>query len=177
VRPGRVAKLVALDAFGLPDRPPEEAPGRYEKWLNQLAKPQAHRSYANAADFAGRLRRENARLSETQADFLAAHLCESDRAGGVRIAMDPAHRRVHPVLYRRREAEACWRRVRAPVLSVIQADSTYRRLLGVSDEVFDTSEACFSDFRQIELADCGHNLHHDQPERLARIIEAFLLSD
>jgi pimeloyl-ACP methyl ester carboxylesterase len=176
IRPARVRKLLSMDAFGLPDRPPEQAPGRYEKWLNQLGAPQGFRSYPNLDAFANRLMRDNPRLDRTRATFLAAHLTEPDGIGGVRLAADPAHRSVHPVLYRRAEAESCWRRVRAPVMSIVQADPAYRRALGVSDEADRAAKACFADFREIEIADSGHNLHHDRPGQLGRIIEEFLLS-
>jgi len=177
VRPARVARLVALDAFGLSDRSPEEAPGRYEKWLNELAAPPGFRSYPDAAAFARRMLRDNPRLGAPRAAFLAEHLTEPDGQGGVRLAADAAHRNVHPVLYRRAEAEACWRRVSAPTLWVVQADSAWRRALGVSDAACDAARACFRDFREIALADSGHNMHHDQPGPLARIIEEFVLSD
>ena len=36
VRPSRVSKLVNLEGFGLPRSHPEEAPKRFEKWLNEL---------------------------------------------------------------------------------------------------------------------------------------------
>ncbi len=177
VRPARVAKLVSLDAFGLPDRPPEEAPGRYEKWLNELAAPPGFRSYPDATAFARRMLRDNPRLDAARAEFLAAHLTEPDGEGGVRLAADAAHRNVHPILYRRAEAEACWRRVRAPTLWVVQSDPAWRRALGITDAVYEAGKACFRDFREAVIAHSGHNMHHDQPERLARIIEEFLLSD
>ena len=33
--------------------------------------------------------------------------------------------------------------------------------------------ACFSDIREVVLQECGHNLHHDQPQQVARLIEEF----
>lgn len=177
VRPGRVARLVALDALGLPDRPPEQAPQRYEKWLDELAAPPAFRSYPDVEAYARRMQRDNPRLDAVRAAFLAAQLTEPDGDGGVRLAADPAHRKVHPVLYRRAEAESCWRRVQAPTLSVAQADPAWRRAFGVSDADHAAAAACFRNFREVALEACGHNMHHDQPQRLARIIEDFLVSD
>ena len=51
-----------------------------------------------------------------------------------------------------------------------------RRRLGVNDEAHAEAAACFRDFREIAVADSGHNLHHDQPGEVARIIETFLLA-
>src|SRR5258708_19856863 len=36
IRPARVAKLVNLEGFGLPQTRPEQAPGRYSLWLDEL---------------------------------------------------------------------------------------------------------------------------------------------
>ena len=176
VRPARVRQLVALDAFGLADSDPERAPGRLEKWLNELERPTSFRAYPDRAALAARLQAANPRLPADKADFLATHLGEADGEGGIRLAGDPAHRRVNAVLYRRAEALAAWRRVAAPTLWVEPADAGLRRQLGVSDEAHAAARAAFRDFREVAVADSGHNLHHDQPREVARIIEAFLLS-
>ena len=36
VRPERIAKLINLEGFGLPATRPEQAPGRYAKWLDEI---------------------------------------------------------------------------------------------------------------------------------------------
>ncbi len=177
VRPNRVARLIALDAFGLADSRPEEAPGRMEKWLLQLDADSAFRGYPDRDALAGRLQADNPRLSWDKAVFLAGHLGEPDGGDGIRMTGDPAHRRVNPVPYRRAEAFACWRRVTAPSLWVEPADPALRRRLGVSDEAHSEGKACFRCFQEVEVPDSGHNLHHDQPEVVARIIETFLLSN
>lgn len=174
VRPSRVSHVVSLDAFGLPERVSEEAPGRYEKWLNQLAAPQTFRSYPDVEAFARRMMRDNPRLSLEKARFLAGHMTESDGEGGVRVAIDPAHRHVNPVLYRRAEVESCWRRVNAPVLWLGQADPAWRRAMGVGDDLYRAGAACFRHFTEQTLTDTGHHLHHDQPVQVAASIEAFL---
>lgn len=177
VRPNRVRKVVALDAFGLVDRKPEEAPGRYEKWLTEMRAPMLFRPYADFATLGARLQRDNPRLSAERAQWLARHLGEDDGQGGVRLAGDPVHRRVNPVLYRRAEAEACWRRVAAPVLWVEPMDHALRHRLGVDDVDYLAAMACFRSLRREAIADAGHNMHHDQPQVLAGIIEPFLQSE
>lgn len=174
VRPARVARLVALDAFGLADSRPAQSPGRLEKWLNDLAQPVGFRSYPDPAALAARLQADNPRLSDDKARFLAAHLGEDDGQGSIRLAGDPAHRRVNPVLYRRAEALACWQRVTAPALWVEPDRPTLRHRLGVDDAVHAQARAAFRDLREVRVSDSGHNLHHDQPGEVARIIETFL---
>ncbi|THF63422.1 alpha/beta fold hydrolase [Pseudothauera rhizosphaerae] len=176
IRPERVAAVVALDAFGLADRSPDEAPARYAEWLDDLARPVSFRPYADFAALAARLTRDNPRLGAECADWLAHQLAEPDGAGGVRLLGDPAHRRTNATLYRRAEAEACWCRVSAPVLWLVPDGAELRRRLGVDDQAHEAAKACFPDFREVVLPDCGHNLHHDRPADVARIIEDFLLS-
>lgn len=174
VRPARVRRLVALDAFGLADTSPEQAPGRLEKWLRDLAAPAVFRGYADEEALAARLQSDNPRLSVERARFLAGHLGEADSGGAIRLAGDPAHKRVNPVLYRRAEVLACWRRVSAPTLWIEPDVPALRRRLGVDDDAHAEARAAFRDFREVRLPDCGHNLHHDQPGEVARIIENFL---
>lgn len=177
VRPGRVSRVVALDAFGLVDRRADEAPGRYEKWLQEMRSPMFFRPYADFDTLAARLQRDNPRLSVERAGWLARHVGEDDGNGAVRLAGDPSHRRVNPVLYRRAEAEACWRRVVAPVLWVEPGDQALRHRIGVTDADYLSAISCFPSLRRELVADAGHNLHHDQPQSVAGIIEPFLMSD
>ena len=50
------------------------------------------------------------------------------------------------------------------------------KLRDATDELIERKSA-FRDFRETLLEDCGHMMHHDQPEKLAAIIEAFLQRD
>lgn len=175
VRPARVAAVVSLDGFGLADRDPSEAPGRLEKWLGELRAPSGFREYESREALADRLRRDNPRLDAARAAFLAAHFGEVGEDGVVRYAADPAHRRVNPVLYRRAEVLACWRRVTAPVMWLVPEEPALRRRLGVSDADYAQARECFRDFRELAVGDTGHNMHHDQAPTVARAVEDFLV--
>jgi len=174
IRPERVAGLVNLEGFGVRPAEPAEAPGRYRKWLSQVREEPRFRHYRNREEYAARLMRDNARLTPARAAFLAEHLAEAEQ-DGVRTAMDPCHRWVNPVLYRIEEAKACWREVRCPVLFVRGDDSTYLRDYIAGEEDYRARLACFAQAREALVADCGHNLHHDQPEAVARLIEEFFV--
>ncbi|MCB1959040.1 MAG: alpha/beta hydrolase [Rhodocyclaceae bacterium] len=176
IRPARVTSVVAIDAFGLADRPAEEAPGRYEKWLREQSAAPQWRDYDDWDAFARRLQRQNPRLDGAKAAFLARVLGRARDDGRIVLAADPAHQGVNPVLYRRAEAEACWRRVRAPVLWIEPDDIALRRQLGLSEAAIAAGKACFADFRAHLIADAGHNLHHDAPLEVARLIDAFCLA-
>jgi pimeloyl-ACP methyl ester carboxylesterase len=174
IRPERIERLVNLEGLGQRRHHPDEAPERYANWLDQLRDCPRFRSYPDRAAFAVRLQQENSRLDNARATFLAEHLGEPDGAGGIRLAADPYHRWLNPVLYRLEEAMVLWKRVTAPVLWLTGADSAiFRQLVAADREGYRQRLACFRDLREVALADCGHNLHHDQPAEVARLIEEF----
>ena len=173
IRPSRVAAVVTIDGFGLPDADPSEAPGRYQKWLRDLDGAQGWRIYDDFEALATRLQKQNPRLIDERAAFLARALGRELADGRVTLLADPAHRRVNPVLHRRGEAEACWRRVRAPVMWIEPGEVHLRDRLGLGAADVAAGKACFADFREHLIADAGHNLHHDAPEQVARLIEHF----
>lgn len=173
VRPQRVRAVVNLEGFGLRDAAPGEAPDRYARWLDELKAPPALRTYATREELALRLRRNNPRLSEARARFLAEHWGEPAPDGGFRVAGDPAHRIVNPVLYRWAEVEACWRRVTAPVLWVEGRQTDALKWAGDGQEIA-RRRAALASCRVETIDGAGHMLHHDQPERVAQLIEEFL---
>ena len=175
IRPDRVAKLLDLEGLGLSGNPPEKAPERYARWLGELVEDKpAFRDYDNFEALAGRLRGNNPRLSEERSLFLARYWGRAKSDGRVELASDPAHKLVNPVLYRTEEAMACWRKVTAPVLWVEGAESNATEFLKVSSDDLAARKKCFRHLTERTIAGAGHMVHHDQPERLAEVIEEFL---
>jgi pimeloyl-ACP methyl ester carboxylesterase len=176
IRPERVRKLVNLEGVGLQPGKPEDAPARYAQWLNELRDPPLFRPYANKEEVAKRLQANNPRLTNKRAAFLAGHWA-AEKAGRWKLLADPAHRVVHPVLYRIDEITACWKSITAPVLWVEAEDSIMWRWTASKDEIrqeMDRRIGFVSDLTFVRMEEAGHMVHHDQPERLADIIEAFL---
>jgi pimeloyl-ACP methyl ester carboxylesterase len=174
VRPHRVAKVVSLEGFGVPAEPPELAPEKLSKWLDALRDPPSFAPYANLAAVADRLQKNNPRMSREHAEFLAAHWAEVLPDGSARLRSDPRHKLPFPTVYRSEEARAAWQRVRAPVLWVAACDSFVARWLGEEEAGLVRRVASFRDGRLATIADAGHMLHHDQPARVAEVIEPFL---
>lgn len=174
VRPGRVAKVVNLEGFGLSPTRPEDAPGRYARWLDELADPPRLKPYASFDALAARLQKSNPRLAPERAAFLARHWGREGEGGAVVLRGDPAHKIINPMLYRYEEALACWREVHAPVLWVEAAQSQAAQRLGLDAAAQAERRSAFRNVRQATLQDAGHMLHHDQPETLAQLIEPFL---
>ncbi|MDB5866748.1 MAG: alpha/beta hydrolase, partial [Betaproteobacteria bacterium] len=130
-------------------------------------------TYASFAELAARLKANNPRLPDDKADFLARHWGhETD--SGVELRSDPRHKAANPYLYRIDEAIACWRRITAPVLLVNGRDSHIPTWLKDHPAELAERKAAFKDLREVELEDCGHMMHHDQPEKLAKLIEDFV---
>lgn len=175
VRPERIHRLVNLEGFGLPDSAPEGAPERMAKWLDELREPARLAPYADVAAVAHRLRKNNRRLAPDRADWLAAQWSVAAEGGRV-LRADPVHKRSHAVLYRRAEALACWARIRAPVLFIEGEDDSLAAYWGsrYPRSELDARLAVVPKLQRQRLAGCGHMLHHDQPEALARSLQAFL---
>lgn len=174
VRPERVSHLVNLEGFGMSRTEPAKAPARYAKWLAQLAEKPGFRDYADFAELAARMRGNNARLSAERALYLAAHWGRQNAAGRVELRSDPAHKLINPVAYQLEEAMACWRNVAAGVLWIYGAESNSMERMRIQAADHEARKACFRGLREHTLAEAGHMLHHDQPERLAALVEAFL---
>jgi pimeloyl-ACP methyl ester carboxylesterase len=175
IRPERVARLALLEGFGLPRTVPAAAPGRYEKWLAQLAQPPAFRPYASFEEVAQRLLRNNPRLDPERARFLATHWARQLDSGEVVLNSDPGHKLVNPVLYRLDEALACWRRIAAPTLWVWGDGKWMGEWFKTGEEDLAERRAAFRDLAEVRIAHAGHMMHHDQPAELARVLEEFLV--
>jgi pimeloyl-ACP methyl ester carboxylesterase len=177
VRPERVAKLIDLEGFGLPLTHPKQAPSRYRKWLDELREKPVMRSYASQAEVATRLQKTNPRLSDARAEFLSGHWARENAQGRWEILGDPAHKNSSPLLYRVEEIMACWQKITAPVLWVEANETDVWRWMGPKDEArieIDRRIAFIPNVRTEMMLDAGHMLHHDQPEKLAEMLEAFL---
>jgi len=177
LRPERVKKLATLEGIGIKRTEPDAAPKRVVKWLDALRDPPRFKPYASFDEVAQRLKRNNPRLTEDKAQFLARHWAGENSAGIVEMRSDPRHKAANPYLFRVDEALACWRRITAPTLLVSGKDSHIVAWLKDVPEQLAERKAAFRDLREVELEDCGHMMHHDQPRRLAGLLEAFLADE
>jgi pimeloyl-ACP methyl ester carboxylesterase len=180
VRPERIRRLVNLEGFGMPATTPDQAPGRYAKWIDELKK--LHRgemnlvAYDAVAGVARRLMKTNRRLSSDKANWLAQHWAQEDAQGKWRILGDPAHKMSHAQLFRVEEVLAIYACISMPLLMVEAADdslSAWWKDQYTLEEYHQRLQAV----PQVEIArieDAGHMMHHDQPQVLAQLLERFL---
>ena len=171
IRPNRLGWLVNLEGIGLRRTSPETAPDRYGQWLDEIREPLVEGRYASVRQLAEVLMRRNPRLTADRAEFIA-RAWTRDTEGGVRLAFDPRHRFVNPVLYRREEAEACWARVHIPMLLVAGGSSGHeeRRREDFSDALV---KRLFNDVKIVTLPGVGHMMHHEDPAAVAAAIVEF----
>jgi pimeloyl-ACP methyl ester carboxylesterase len=166
--PERVNAIVNVEGFGLADADPDNAPQRYRDWLEAQ---EAGRNFSFYPDFTGlvrRIRSRNPGLSEDRAEFVARQWAREDN-GAVRLRADPRHKLPNPILYRRAEAAACWRRISADVLLISGENSSFRTQLR------DFASSWGPDTESCVIEGVGHMIHFEAPEALAKQIEQFLL--
>ena len=174
IRPERVGRLVLAEGFGLPPTKAEKAPERYAKWLEEIRDPPTLRPYATFDEVAERLKKNNPRIGDERARFLAPHWAEQMPDGSIRLRADPCHKMVNPVLYRVEEAMACWRHITAPVLWLWGDGEWMMKWMKGDKALLDSYRSCYCSLREQTIAAAGHMMHHDQPQEFARAIESFL---
>lgn len=167
----RVAALINVEGFGLPDSNPSDAPDHFRKWIVASRSRPPHIAYESFEALVPRILRLSPDLSEDRALFVADRWAERHSDGIVRIKADAAHKLPNAVLYRREEAVSCWSRVSAPVLVVVGADTDHKRYLRLW---MDPESQPFNEQETVTIAGAGHMVHFDQPALLAAAIEDFL---
>jgi pimeloyl-ACP methyl ester carboxylesterase len=181
VRPERVRRLINLEGFGMPATQPEQAAGRYAKWMDELKSLHlgeiALKPYSDAASVAQRLIKNNPRLSAEKAAWLAPHWAQPNAQGQWHILGDAAHKIVNANLYQVDEVLAIHRRICAPTLVVEASDQQIaQRWQGrYSLAEFHERLKHVPQMSQATVTNAGHMLHHDQPEQVAVLIETFVL--
>ncbi len=184
VRPERIRRLINLEGFGMPASRPAQAPARYARWLDEIKGlhqgESALKTYDSAAGVATRLMKTNRRLPQDKADWLAHQWAEprQDEGGATRwhILGDAAHRIVNPVLFRLDELLALYGRIGAPTLVVEASDDSLGQWWGERFTLAEFHERlqAVPELRREVLSECGHMLHHDQPQALAQQVQDFL---
>ncbi|HYN58146.1 MAG TPA: alpha/beta hydrolase [Rubrivivax sp.] len=176
VRPTRVRRLINLEGFGMPQTQPQDAPKRLAQWLGELKAPQLMRSYASLDEVAARLVKTNPLLPADKAAWLAPHWSRQALDGRWHLLGDAAHKRVNPVLSRAEDTMATWSLISAPLLWVEGAGTEFGKWWGdrYTRAQFEQRLSVVPSVQRLQLKPAGHMLHHDQPEALARALEAFI---
>jgi len=173
--PERVARFVDVEGFGMRGSTSVDAVRCYQDWIRALQRPPAQKYYASVRELAERVRRESPRLTPERALFLAQAWANVEPDGRITRRADPAHRMPRATPWRLDEYAAIWSRIRAPMLWVEGTESEHFDMFKESEGGYESRLALFPTIERRErIAGAGHNVHHDQPERLAAVIEEFL---
>ncbi len=173
VRPERVRCVVNLEGFGMPRTQSAEAPGRLRRWLDEIRTGHTVKEYESLNQLVEVIGFRYPRFGRGVAEFVAAAWSRPVDNGRVRLLGDPRHRRVNPILYKREDAEACWRAAKAPTLMVLGEESEILEKLSMESDF----AAFLTQFPAVEIAHvagAGHMLHIEKPREVAALVDAFL---
>jgi pimeloyl-ACP methyl ester carboxylesterase len=173
LRPERVRCVINLEGLGLPRTNSADAPKHMRKWLDQIKRPLLEKNYNSFEQLASIIQFRYPRFAPGVAAFVARVWGMPDENGRVQLAADPRHHWMNPIIYKREDAEATWREIRAPLLMMTGEESDYLKRLGRDG----TMEALRMAYPGVELASilgAGHMLHIERPDLVAPLIEAFL---
>lgn len=180
LRPERIRRLINLEGFGLPDTVPGQAPGRLTQWMNEVR--QLHlgtlklKTYDSLDAVASRLAKNNRYLSMDKARWLAHHWSAEITPGQWTILGEAAHKITSAQLYRVDEVLAVFRNIAAPTLMVEAQDDSMTAWWRGQFTLAQHHERlkAVAQVETVTLADCGHMLHHDQPQAVAELLERFM---
>lgn len=173
VRPNRVTRVVALDAFGLVDEHPEKTPDLIARWMDAWRDgPEPSRAYDTIEELAIRLRQTNGRLTMDKALFLAAESSRRRPDGRFEWSFDPHHRTPFPIPHRKTEWAANMKRIEAPALWL--ASGRVSRIDKEEPGGIAARATLLKNVIVEKVDETSHNLHHDKPAEVARIVEDFL---
>ena len=173
LRPARVRCVINLEGLGLPRTSPQDAPKRMRKWLDQIKSPTVEKTYNSFEQLASIIQFRYPRFAPEAAAFVARIWGTPDEDDRVRLAADPRHHWVNPILYKREDAEATWGEIRAPTLVVLGQESDYLPRLG-ADGTIEALRAAYPGADVVSIEGAGHMLHIERPDAVAPVIEAFL---
>jgi pimeloyl-ACP methyl ester carboxylesterase len=177
VRPQRVSQLAMLDFLGLKPAIDDDSPNLLGKWLDSVAHGVTANFHPNCEALAVRLMEANPRLTESRAAFLSWNVSRMNGDATVTMACDPWHRVPSPLVYHIEDTLACWQRIETPVLLLIAEHGFVVRRFANNPQELDRRLSSLPNLCKVPIPDSGHNVQHDQPERVAAAIEDFLHRD
>ena len=173
--PENVSKLVAIEGLGpspkmIAQRAETPISTRWRGWIEEKRKAagRAPRRYASVAEALGRMREENAYLTEDQARHLTEHGVSQNEDGSYSWKFDNYLRIWGPLDLAPDEVSTLWASITCPTLLC------YGEKSWASNPEKDGRAGHFNDARTVSFPDAGHWLHHDRFEMFMSEIEGFL---
>jgi pimeloyl-ACP methyl ester carboxylesterase len=175
IMPERVSAFVNVEGFGLADSDPSNAPAHYRRWIEAGRERRGYTRYQSFDELVPKILKRSPKMPADKAQFVARQWA-AETGSGIELKADPAHKLPNAVQYRRAEAMACRAAIQARVLVVSGQDSDF---LEAGKAWLDAGQAGAEYPRALNatIPGAGHMVHFEQPARLARVIEDFLLKD
>ncbi len=169
--PERIHRLALLEGMGPPEHT-DRAPERVRGWLDSWRRVRARgpTGYADVAEAASRLQKNDRLLSPELARELAERGTTRLSDGRLRFKHDPLHTSTGPTPFRVAWASEFWQRITCPVLLVEGELSTFRH--GAAE--WDRRAAFLARHERAVLAGAGHMMQRHQPATLADMLVEFL---
>ncbi|HSD68710.1 MAG TPA: alpha/beta hydrolase [Woeseiaceae bacterium] len=175
IMPERVSAFVNIEGFGLADSDPANAPAHYRRWIEAGRERRGYTRYRSWDELVPKILKRSPAMPPDRALFVAMQWATESEAG-IEIKADPAHKLPNAVQYRRAEAMACRAAIRARVLVVSGEDSDFFEA-GKAWLAGGNAASEYPSAQVVTIPGAGHMAHFEQPARLARVIEDFLLQD
>lgn len=174
-RPQRVSHYVNIEGYA-------PVPGFFEgtqgeivgRWLDHMKQPAQGRPYRDYQQLAERLCQSNKRLTAERGAFLASQLGQRGEGGQIYIAADPLTRFFSPISLHREQLIALWREIYAPVLCIRGGKSFITKAFETLQGDLIERIAALPNGSEVRLPEGTHNVHHEYPEEVARLIEELL---
>lgn len=174
--PERVRSFVNIEGFGIADMPPETGPQRMRQWIEQLGR-KRFKIYPSKKEIAERLARANPQLSQEQVGFLLPHLTRR-AGGGFSFSADPRHKAPHPYLFQLANFLAFVKQIRCRCLLVAaektKMDNWIKSNGKIGEEIKRRMDYYPAGSQKVILPGCGHMVHHERPEELAKMVSDFV---
>ena len=176
--PEQVSHFINIEGFGIQDMPPALGPARIKEWITEIQHEPNHISYESMDQLCNRLQKRNPTANEDDLRFYANRIT-STTSEGVSIKMDPKHRWPHPHLFQLSNIREFWKNIQAKCL-LIHGDQSEMLSVHFSSEPDPYEElgkrlSYFPVSSKVHvMKDCGHLIHIEQPEALAKRIFAFV---
>ncbi|CAH1669369.1 alpha/beta fold hydrolase [Chelatococcus asaccharovorans] len=172
LRPERISHLVSLDGFGpLVDHVPVDPVALLRRHIE--AREREGRAYPDIATMAARLRQANPRLTQGQAMLLAEHSSAEGPDGQRRWLYTGDFQRSLPSLRTIAEWGRLWAGITAPALWVMSEDTRPNAPVRFPAEI-ERRAALMPRLARRQIPGTSHNLHHDEPAVVAKLIEDFI---
>jgi pimeloyl-ACP methyl ester carboxylesterase len=170
--PEAPTKLVVLEGLGPPDNPPEVAPLRFRRWIDEVrvTRARAATRLGTREDALERLAANHAYVDRAILRDRLAHLVRELPGGGLGWKNDPLHRTTSPMPFFASTFKAFLARVTCPALYVDGGPLGYHP----PDE--DDRLACLAKLERRTIEGAGHMMHWTRPHELAEILVSFLSS-